>query len=83
MQGDVFEWDDDKAQANLAKHGIGFEAAQLVFSDAFSVERLDTVSDPTELRFVDWHGERHDPDRRLYGAWGTHAHHLGTKSNAA
>jgi hypothetical protein len=28
-----FEWDAGKAQANLRKHGIAFEAARLVFKD--------------------------------------------------
>lgn len=28
-----FEWDEDKARANLAKHGVSFRAAQLVFDD--------------------------------------------------
>lgn len=28
-----FEWDADKNRANLAKHGIDFATAALVFSD--------------------------------------------------
>ena len=28
-----FEWDDDKAAENLAKHGVSFEEAATVFSD--------------------------------------------------
>ncbi len=28
-----FEWDDDKAAANLAKHGVTFAEAATVFSD--------------------------------------------------
>ena len=28
-----FEWDDAKAQSNLAKHGVRFEVATLVFYD--------------------------------------------------
>jgi len=27
----AFEWDEDKNQANIAKHGIGFERAQQIF----------------------------------------------------
>jgi uncharacterized DUF497 family protein len=28
-----FEWDDEKAAANVRKHGIGFEEAKSVFRD--------------------------------------------------
>lgn len=34
----LFDWDDGKADANLAKHGISFMAAIAVFSDPASVE---------------------------------------------
>ncbi|MBX3493078.1 MAG: BrnT family toxin [Parvibaculum sp.] len=37
-----FEWDDEKAVANLAKHGIAFETAAEVFSDP---DRLDIDDD--------------------------------------
>ena len=33
MRNDRFEWDDEKARANLAKHGVSFEEAALVFDD--------------------------------------------------
>jgi len=29
----IFEWDEAKAAANLAKHGVSFERAALVFAD--------------------------------------------------
>ena len=29
----LFEWDNNKNQANIAKHGISFNTAKLVFSD--------------------------------------------------
>jgi len=35
LQGVVFEWDDEKAQLNLAQHGIAFEEAAEVFFDPF------------------------------------------------
>jgi uncharacterized DUF497 family protein len=41
MGEDEFEWDAAKAQGNLAKHGVGFEAARRVFDDAFAFERYD------------------------------------------
>jgi uncharacterized DUF497 family protein len=36
-----FEWDEDKALANLRKHGVSFELARTIFSDP----RLLTVAD--------------------------------------
>ena len=48
-----FEWDEDKAAANLKKHKISFGEAKTIFADPFSV----TIDDPThsisEHRFVD------------------------------
>ena len=32
IDGD-FEWDSEKAEANLARHGISFEEAETVFGD--------------------------------------------------
>jgi uncharacterized DUF497 family protein len=47
-----FEWDDEKATANLRKHGISFEEAKSVFQD----ERAKLINDPDhsedEDRFV-------------------------------
>lgn len=47
-----FEWDAGKAEANLRKHGIAFEAARRVFKDVFSVEWPDTDLRYGEARFV-------------------------------
>ena len=33
-----FQWDDNKNQANIAKHGIDFEKAQELWQDPFRVE---------------------------------------------
>jgi uncharacterized DUF497 family protein len=52
MDKDEFEWDAAKAESNLRKHGVGFEAAQLVFNDVFACEVLDAVSDPGEIGYV-------------------------------
>ena len=41
---DGFEWDPDKAEANLAKHGISFEEAEE------AVERADLISEPFKTR---------------------------------
>lgn len=34
----VFEWDQDKAESNLKKHGVSFDRAILVFADENSIE---------------------------------------------
>ena len=46
-----FEWDPEKARANLAKHGIAFEDAALVWSDPLHLVRFDRVEDGQER----WH----------------------------
>jgi uncharacterized DUF497 family protein len=38
----TFEWDPEKAEGNLEKHGISFEEAMSAFADLLSV----TISDP-------------------------------------
>ena len=37
-----FDWDDGKAQVNLAKHGVSFQEAASVFDDPLSI----TFPDP-------------------------------------
>lgn len=32
----TFEWDDEKAAKNLAKHGVSFDEAETVFADPFA-----------------------------------------------
>jgi uncharacterized DUF497 family protein len=48
----LFEWDADKAAANLEKHGVSFEEAATVFEDQLA----DTYDDPDhsegEQRFL-------------------------------
>ena len=46
-----FEWDEEKARTNAAKHGVSFEFARTVFSDAFAIERIDEAS-AEEERFI-------------------------------
>jgi uncharacterized DUF497 family protein len=36
-----FEWDDVKARANAAKHGVAFDEARTVFIDRWSIEAYD------------------------------------------
>jgi uncharacterized protein len=52
MNDDAFEWDAAKAESNLAKHGVSFEAARCVFDDVFAFERCDLDSAPGEIRYV-------------------------------
>jgi uncharacterized protein len=47
MRDELFEWDDDKAESNLRKHGISFAAARLVFDDD-SANQVDDLSSSTE-----------------------------------
>ena len=42
VRGD-FEWDENKAASNVAKHGITFDEAALAMRDAFSVDFEDLV----------------------------------------
>jgi hypothetical protein len=48
-----FEWDEEKAKANLKKHRVSFDEATTVFIDPFSM----TISDPNhsvdEQRYID------------------------------
>ncbi len=46
-----FEWDDEKAEQNLAQHGVSFPQATIAFQDRFAVEFLDDSEDYGEERF--------------------------------
>ena len=47
-----FEWDPDKAAANLSKHGVSFEEASPAFGDPFSTTIDDPGHSEDEERFV-------------------------------
>ena len=47
VHGD-FEWDDAKAESNLAKHGVAFEEAVLAMKDPLSLDFEDLV-EPANL----------------------------------
>jgi len=38
-----FEWDPDKASANVVKHGVSFELAVRVFADPFALTMQDRI----------------------------------------
>jgi hypothetical protein len=52
MNDGEFQWDDQKAAENYAKHGVSFEMARDVFKDPFALEWLDDGQDAGEQRFV-------------------------------
>ena len=47
-----FEWDQAKAGANLAKHGVSFEEATDVFADPLNVLMLDPTHSAGEQRYL-------------------------------
>ena len=51
LQGLVFEWDLEKAKANIDKHGVRFEEAAEVFFDAFN-QIGDASTDDEDREFV-------------------------------
>jgi len=50
MKEDEFEWDPAKAESNLAKHGVNFDRARLVFEDFFAYEHCHFDSASGEIR---------------------------------
>ena len=52
MIDDKFEWDDAKAAANLAKHGVTFEMAVDAFRDPFAIEWIDRNQNADEYRYA-------------------------------
>lgn len=47
-----FEWDDEKDRKNIAKHGIGFRTAILVFQDQNRLEKYDEEHSLDEDRYL-------------------------------
>jgi uncharacterized DUF497 family protein len=47
-----FEWDAEKAAANLVRHGVSFDEASTVFGDPLAGTILDPRHSEEELRFV-------------------------------
>lgn len=48
-----FEWDEEKAQANLRTHKVSFDEATTVFSDPFSITIPDPDHSTGEERYID------------------------------
>lgn len=47
-----FEWNEDKAEANLAKHGVSFEEAASVFGDPLALTFRDPDHSISEERWL-------------------------------
>lgn len=47
-----FEWDTNKARKNLAKHGVSFQEASEIFSDALSSSVCDPDHSDEEARYL-------------------------------
>lgn len=45
MTGPEFEWDTHKATLNLAKHGVAFEDAALIFADHLALMEPNQIVD--------------------------------------
>ena len=48
----LFEWDDEKERINVAKHGIDFSTAALVFGDDNRIEKYDELHFINEDRYI-------------------------------
>ncbi|GJQ34144.1 MAG: hypothetical protein JETCAE01_01540 [Anaerolineaceae bacterium] len=52
MEDTEFEWDDEKAECNLKKHGVSFDEAATIFNDPNIATILDPDHSEHEERFV-------------------------------
>ena len=48
----IFEWHDEKAARNLAKHGVSFDEACSVFGDPLAITIADPLHSKDEERFI-------------------------------
>lgn len=49
---DLFEWNPEKAESNLKKHGVSFEEAATVFADPLSLTITDPLHSEDELCLI-------------------------------
>jgi uncharacterized protein len=47
-----FEWDPDKAEANLQKHGVSFYEAATAVLDELAQVREDEIHSEEEIRYI-------------------------------
>ena len=50
--GYVFDWDPEKAESNLRKHGVSFDEASTVFGDPLALLMTDPDHSAKEERYV-------------------------------
>ena len=50
INGELFEWDDEKSRINFQKHGVTFKTAAKVFGDENRIEEIDFLHSITEER---------------------------------
>jgi uncharacterized DUF497 family protein len=48
----LFEWNKNKANQNLLKHGVSFEEASTAFQDKISITIIDPLHSEDEDRYV-------------------------------
>jgi uncharacterized DUF497 family protein len=48
----IFEWDEEKAIANLFKHSVSFDEASTIFADNFSITIYDELHSDYEDRYI-------------------------------
>lgn len=46
------EWNKEKAEANLSKHGVAFDEAATVWDDYFNIELFDPTHSEEEKRLL-------------------------------
>ena len=47
-----FDWDGNKAEANLSKHGVSFDEAKTVFDDPLYIDFYDPDYSDEEDRYI-------------------------------
>ena len=47
-----FEWNESKAEGNIAKHGVSFEEAKTVFDDPLYIDFYDPDHSEDEERYL-------------------------------
>lgn len=52
MENSEFEWDDDKAEDNVNKHGVSFEEGATVFNDPMVATVFDPDHSKREERYI-------------------------------
>ena len=55
-----FEWNEEKAESNVKKHGVGFDEAKTVWDDYFYIDLFDNTHSVDEGRFLMANRKRED-----------------------